>query len=355
MKNFNRQALEKQKKLKISAFILMGAFCLFFLFELYVPKSPAQSLVVIYEAKEGSGINQIANELANQKIIKNAFFFKFYIIISGWRSNLQAGKYDLSSSMSVAKITEKFVSGDVIKNKITIIEGWNLEDIARYLESKDFYAKKDFLDSSKKDWSQDFEFLKDLPPARASGAQAGKPKYMSLEGYIFPDTYYLPIGAKPDKFLKTVLNNFNKKLNPDLKSEILRQHKSIFQIITMASILEKEVKSSDDKKIVSGILWKRIKNNIPLQIDSTINYITGKNDPRVSIKDTKINSPYNTYKYYGLPEGPISNPGMDSILAAVYPKNSPYWYYLSADETGKTIFSETLREHEMAIARYLKP
>ena len=122
----------------------------------------------------------------------------------------------------------------------------------------------------------------------------------------------------------------------------------------MASILEKEVVSLHDKKIVAGILWKRIANGVPLQVDSTINYITQKNNASVSVKDTDIDSPYNTYKYSGLPKGPISNPGIDSIMAAIYPTKSQYWYYLSADGTGKTIFSQTLEEHAAAIAKYLK-
>jgi len=123
----------------------------------------------------------------------------------------------------------------------------------------------------------------------------------------------------------------------------------------MASMIEKEVQTPEDKKMVSGILWKRITEGMPLQVDATVNYITGKHDKGVQIKDTVIDSPYNTYKYYGLPKGPISNPGMDSIQAAIYPQKSVYWYYLSATKTGETIFSKTLEEHNLAISKYLKP
>jgi len=105
--------------------------------------------------------------------------------------------------------------------------------------------------------------------------------------------------------------------------------------------------------LVSGILWERLKNKIPLQVDATITYITGKNDIKVSVEETKIDSPYNTYKYLGLPKGPICNPGLESILAAIYPKKSEYWYYLSTPE-GETIFSKTLEEHNIAKAKYLK-
>ena len=147
-----------------------------------------------------------------------------------------------------------------------------------------------------------------------------------------------------------MLVNFDKKLTPELRTQIQKQKKTIFEIITMASMIEKEVRSLNDKKIVSGILWKRISIGMPLQLDATINYITDKNDPGVAIKDTKIDSPYNTYKYKGLPKGPISNPGIDSTTAAIYPTQTKYWYYLT---DGTTIFSETLQQHNEAKAKYL--
>jgi UPF0755 protein len=177
-----------------------------------------------------------------------------------------------------------------------------------------------------------------------------KPKDVGLEGYLFPDTYEITLGNNCDDILNAMLENFDQKLTPALRTEITNQKKSIFEEITMASLLEKEVKTLDDKKIVSGILWKRISIGMPLQLDSTVNYATGKSDASVLIKDTKIDSPYNTYKYPGLPKGPISNPGMDSIMAAIYPKATNYWYYLS---DGKTIFSETLEQHDIAKAKYL--
>jgi UPF0755 protein len=145
-----------------------------------------------------------------------------------------------------------------------------------------------------------------------------------------------------------MLANFGKKLNPELREKIAVQKKTIFDIVTMASLLEKEVITLDDKKIVAGILWKRLEIGMPLQLDATVNYVTGKNDPSVTIKDTTIDSPYNTYKYKGLPKGPISNPGIDSIIATIYPKKTNYWYYLT---DGKTIFSETLQQHNTAKAK----
>ncbi len=332
----------KNKKLLIVSCLLFTVFCLLIWWEIYVPKFFSSNQTIIYTAQRGMSDEEIARDLQKQRIIKNSIWFRFYATISRQDFKMQAGTYELSPSMSVAQIVRKFVLGDVIKNKITIIEGWNLKDIAQYLESKNIGSKKDFLNLVNQDFSREYDFLKD------------KPQNLSLEGYIFPDTYEISIGQKPEGLLKNILDNFNKKMTPELRKEISLQNKSIFQIIIMASILEKEVVSQEDKKIVSGILWKRIENNMGLNVDATINYITGKNDARATINDTKINSPYNTYKYRGLPLGPISNPGMDSILASIYQTRSDYWYYLSADGDGKTIFSKTLEEHNEARAKYLR-
>lgn len=347
-----------KKNLLIGFFLFMAAL---FLLLAFVPKSLTQSPAVFYSLQKGTGYKNIAEDLKRQKIINSPLFFKFYVLISGSYSKLQAGNYELSQSMSVAQIVKKFVKGDIVKNKITVIEGWSVKDIAKYLEEKNLYSAKDFLDLTIKDWNQDQSTCKtSARPSTQNFECSGfpflkdRPKNSSLEGYIFPDTYYVAENSSPKELLNSTLSNFDKKLSSDLREEIARQNKSIFKIITMASMLEKEVKTLEDKKIVSDILWKRIKEGIPLQIDATVNYVTGKSDAKVSIKDSQIDSMYNTYKYYGLPLGPISNPGMDSILAAIYPEESSYWYYLSADGNGQTIFSKTLDEHNEARLKYFK-
>ena len=150
-----------------------------------------------------------------------------------------------------------------------------------------------------------------------------------------------------------MLDNFDKKVTSDIRREIERQKKTLFEIITMASLIEKEVRTEEDRSVVSGILWKRLSIGMALQVDATIVYITGKNTTRISSEETKINSPYNTYRRPGLPPGPIANPGLSAIHAAIYPKESPYLYYLSTPD-GNTIFSRTLEEHNKAKSRYLR-
>lgn len=321
---------------------MISALCFLFLWQIYVPAFFSSGEKIIYSAQRGAGIADITNDLKEKKLIKSSLFFKLYVILFVKHASLQAGTYELSPAMPIAKIVKKLAAGDIVNEKVTIVEGWTIKDIAKHLESKKVYPEKDFLNltTENKDWSE-FSFLHD------------KPKDLSLEGYLFPDTYFIASGEKPEKLIINILENFDKKLTSQLRQEIANQKKSIFKIVTMASLLEKEVISLEDKKIVAGILWKRLENNMSLQVDATINFITNKNKARTSLDDITIDSPYNTYKYLGLPKGPIGNPGMESILAAIYPQESDYWYYLSSNGNKETIFSRTLDDHNLAKIKYL--
>ena len=290
----------------VSIFICQG---------IYLPKDSSSVEKKLFSVEKGESLFKIADNLGKEDLIKNKSFFDFYIFIKGTQRKLQAGEYYLSPSENVPTIAKKIISGDVAKMVVTIPEGFTVKQIEERLNLK-------------------------LPGE-------------NLEGFLFPDTYQFPIGVSGEEVVSKMRDNFDKKLTADLREEIKNQKKTIFEIITMASLIEKEVKTKEDKEVVSGILWKRLKNNIPLQVDATIFYITGKKTTEISIEETKIDSLYNTYKYKGLPLGPVCNPGLESIKAAIYPKNSEYWYYLSTPE-GETIFSKTLEEHNIAKAKYLK-
>ncbi len=338
--------LSKNEKMKRKIFLvfiilIILIIAIFLWRDIYLPLNPHSTKVINFIIKKGSDAKEISLELKKEKLIRHSSIFRIYVLFSRASKKLQAGQYELSPSMSLSEIVKKIFRGEVIKKKITIIEGWNLKDIASYFEENDICSREEFIELTKKDFNGEFDILKD------------KPKDLSLEGYLFPDTYEIIPGTPPEEIIKKILSNFDKKLTSELKQEISRQKKTIFEIVTMASIIEKEVKTLEEKKIVSGIFWKRIKIGQPLQSCATINYITGKNNPAAFLKDIEIDSPYNTYKYYGLPLGPISNPGLDSIIAAIYPTETEYFYYLSTPE-GKTIFSRTLKEHNAAKAKYLK-
>lgn len=326
----------------LTLFVFGIAFLtLYFWSGIYLSKSKNFSETKIIQIKKGDTLEEIAQKLEREGLIKKARFFTLYNFVSCNTPRLKAGYYLFSPSMTIPEIVAKIVRGEVIKDKITIIEGWSTKDVANHFETKNICQKEDFFRIISKDFSSEFEFLKD------------KPKNQNLEGYLFPDTYEIIYGEEPENLIKRILKNFDKKITQEMRKEIENQRKTIFEIVTMASLLEKEVKTIEEKKLVSGILWKRLENKMPLQVDATINYITGKRTTKISIEETKIDNPYNTYLYLGLPPGPICNPGLDSLTAAIHPQGSDYWYYLTAPE-GTTIFSKTYQEHLIAKAKYLK-
>ena len=300
---------------KSSFFLIFLLFLGIFLWwGVYLPKDYNATETKLFFVEEGQGLFQIAENLGKEGLIKNKFFFDFYAFLKGAQEKLQAGKYSLSPAMSVAEIARKIVSGDIAKMVVTIPEGWTQKQIEERLGLK-------------------------LPGE-------------NLEGFLFPDTYQFPLGVSGEEVVKKMRDNFEKKLAP-YQNEISGAGLTLFEVVTMASLLEKEVKTKEDRELVSGILWKRLENNIPLQVDATITYITGQKTTKISREETQIDSPYNTYKYLGLPKGPICNPGLESIIASLYPKDSDYWYYLSNPD-GETIFSKTLEEHNYAKSKYLR-
>ncbi|OIO45629.1 MAG: hypothetical protein AUJ24_00290 [Parcubacteria group bacterium CG1_02_36_42] len=358
--------MEKNSNITKKSWVIVSLCFLFFVFcflifvwqGIYLPKNP-MGKEKIFAIGKGEGVREISFNLEKEGLIKSRLFFRIYVLSKGVSRNLQAGNYSLSPSMAIPEIAQKIVSGDVIKEKITVIEGWNKKEIANYLEERGIIQSKDFLEKTKYIyWKEKYYFLKDRPDLNSYDRGNHGQEERDIEGYLFPDTYYIRKQETDNKeqseeIIRNMLDNFDKKLTPDLREEINLQGKTIFEIITMASMLEKEVKDFEAKKLVSGILWKRFKNGIPLQVDATITYITGKKTTQISLEDLQIDSPYNAYKYRGLPLGPICNPGLESILAAIYPKESEYWYYLSTPEE-TTIFSKTLQEHNLAKVKYLR-
>jgi uncharacterized YceG family protein len=164
--------------------------------------------------------------------------------------------------------------------------------------------------------------------------------------------YFFSKKLTSEEIVKKMLNNFDSQLTLELRDEIAKQGKSLEEVVTMASIIEKEVISEKDRKIASGIFWDRIKNGQPLQSCATISYVLGTNKKQYTFEDTRIQSPYNTYLNQGLPPGPICNPGISAIRAAIYPTNTDYNYFLSDPETGNTVFSKTIEEHNSNKVKY---
>lgn len=334
---------------------LGAAGAVFFASNILIPIDYRNHSTLIFSVAKGEGSYRIASKLKEAGLIHSRTGFVLYALLSGHAFTLQTGEYLLSPSMNARTLVQKFASGDVLKETITIKEGWNLRDIAAEFERQGFFGTEDFfrvtgypgVDYRKeqnlprpKDFSREFPFLKD------------KPLHVSLEGYLFPDTYQITRAGTPESFVRQALSNFQAHLTPEIVAAIEAQQKTLFEVITFAALIEKEVRTFEDKKIVAGILQKRMDSNMRLQADASVVYIRDGNYYKVSIEETQIESPYNTYRVYGLPLGPISNPGLESIQAVLEPVESPYWFYLSAAD-GTTIFTSNFEEHKAAKARYL--
>lgn len=228
-----------------------------------------------------------------------------------------------------------------------VIEGWRNSDISKELVSKNLLSAKEFDDIVKNDYSSRYAFLKD------------KPASLDLEGYLYPDTYRVFASSTPEEIIFKMLDNFDKKLDSQMRADILAQGKTIHEILTMASIIEKEAPISyktgniDNARIVSGIFWNRIKAGQALQSCATLAYILGVNKTQYSEADTNIVSPFNTYRNPGLPPGPIANPGILAIRAAIYPIKTNYNYFLTPSGTKDLVFSATYEEHLRNKNKYL--
>jgi UPF0755 protein len=333
-------------------FLILSSTSYYFYEGIYKhPKSSKIEKSFIVE--KGEGAKQIAIKLTDENIISDPYPLLVYLFFTDSYEKIKAGPYSLNSQMSGKEIADIIVGGKIAKTKITVIEGWNIDQIGVYLQSQKITTQANLynitgnpMSSTSPNLSSEiynrFSFLKD------------KPEKSSLEGYLFPETYYIENNADAENIVIKMISELDNKITPKMEGDIAKQNKSIFQIITMASIIEKEVKTLDDKKMISGILWKRIEIGQPLQADATVLYALNKNGAdKVYTKYTEINSPYNTYKYKGLPAGPICSPGLESIIAAIYPTPNDYFYYLSKPD-GTTIFSKNLEEHNIAKAKYLK-
>ncbi|MBU3895825.1 endolytic transglycosylase MltG [Patescibacteria group bacterium] len=319
------------------ACLLVFVFAVFLWSSMYLPLDLRTNKMVGFSIEKGEGAKQISVKLKEQGIIRFSSAFRIYALFSGSSHILQAGEYNLSPSLSASEIVIKMTSGDVVRERITIPEGWDIKKIGQYFEREEICTQQEFEELLKEDFSQGISILSEKPG--------------SLEGYLFPETYEFAKGVSARIIVKKMLSTLDEEFTLEMREEVKAQGRSIDDVIILASIIEKEVKSLEDKKIVSGVLQKRMEMGMLLQVDATIVYMTGRSP--VLYADLKIDSPYNTYMYKGLPARPISSPGIDSIIAAIYPTESNYLYYISAPD-GRTIFSKTLGEHNAAVRKYLR-
>jgi len=311
----------------------------------------ATSEEINFTVNQGDRVEDISKNLEESGLIKSPFYFDWYASFANIDKKLQAGEYILDKNMSTKDIIRLLAAGNSLSNEKTvkIIEGWRIKQIAEYLEKEQGFNAEEFIKLTNS--GEGTCFAKEI----CQFSQLDYiPKGGSLEGYLFPDTYRIFTDATAEEVIAKMLNNFELKITDEMLADIKKQGKTLHEIIIMASLVEKEVRKVEDMKIVSGIFWNRINRGQPLESCATLAYILGVNKPQYSIEDTEINSPYNTYKNYGLPPGPISNPGLNAINAAIYPTKTDYLYFLNELESGETHFAKTFDEHIKNKRLYLK-
>ncbi|MDD5760839.1 MAG: endolytic transglycosylase MltG, partial [Candidatus Pacebacteria bacterium] len=303
---------------------------------------------------KGENLKIVADRLESEGYISSSVLFQMYFKIKGQERNIKAGDYQFSPPLTIKTIYEAITNGKSAQNNnFLITEGETLLEIEENLKAKNLIDKF----SSLKKWQlKDFFDLFGVNEFQiiSFSVFSKLPEDAPLEGFLFPDSYHLPKGMEEKEILSIFINNFVSKISGNLIWEIENnlflkvngEKRTFYEVLTMASLLEKEVLEKEDKQIVSDILWRRLDNNFPLQVDATICYAQFESFKKCSLSRDlfKIDSPYNTYLYKGLPPTPINNPGLESIQAALTPKANNYWYYLTDWKTGNTIFSETYED-----------
>lgn len=290
----------------------------------------------IFVIQKGESLTSVADRLDREGLIKSSLSFRFLVLVKGLAGQIQAGDFRLRPSSTTEEIAYILTHGS-LDVWLTFPEGWRREEFGRRLAANlEEFGYQEYVDLTEE-----------------------------LEGYLFPDTYLIPKEASPSAVIDILTKNFDKKFTLGLEAGAKAEGLTKSQVIIFASIIEREARHDEDRSLVAGILLKRWQKGWPLQADATVQYAKATNAynlqpntsinwwPKVSKSDLKIDSPYNTYKYFGLPPAPICNPGLASIKAVVNPEESNYWFYL-ADPSGAVHYAKTNEEHNENIEKYLR-
>lgn len=292
---------------------------------------------VRFEVEPGENVYDLSQRLESRGLIASRYAFLLYVARQGKANTLVAGTYSLSGDLTIAEITYMVTEGKTVSRdtRITFPEGWNSKKMAERLTANNLPGKEFLVlvQNPKAEWLQKYDFLNGLP------AQ------VSLEGFLFPDTYFFDPEASAEAIIEKMLANFGRKIDASYRAAVKDQKRTLFDTVTLASIVENEVRSAEDRKVVADIFLRRLAIGQALQSCATLQYILGVDRVQYSYEETQTPSPYNTYINPGLPPGPIGNPGLLSLQATLSPQSNPYFYFLSDPETGKTIFSVTYDEH----------
>ena len=337
----NFEELKANRNFRKIAAVLVVFIVIFALFSLVYDSEEADvnaEQPVQFKVKLGMDAAEIARALEKKNVIDSSLKFRVLAKWNGYEDQLKTGSYTLHTGMTYDEVFEKLLAGEVEIVTFTIPEGFGVKDIAKRLSDMGLVDKEEFLDEAKK--FAPYDYIEKHSEAN-----------YYCEGFLFPDTYEVDKDIAVEKLLKLMAENFDYRLTEEIRERAKEENLSIYDLITMASLIEKEVRFAQDRPIVAQVFFKRLKIGMPLQTDASLQYLMDAPKEDVSIEDTKIKSPYNTYLNMGLPPGPIANPGLDAIEAVLNPANTDYLYFV-ADRNGHNHYANTYDEHLELVNKY---
>ncbi len=359
----------------IGVCILIGFW---FLYSEIFTAEAQKSDKVIFDVRQGESVTTLAERLDEERIIRSPWLFRKYVGFKGLDRDIRFGTFEVSSPITLSRVVAALQKPGVYEREITIIPGWDLRDIAEYFEKEGIATPAEFFDVVG-DPAHEYSLTRQLPagllrivpypasepPFRVLGSKAW---FVGLEGYLRPDTYRIFQDATLDDIIVKLLaardTEMTDQMYADAKTVLTRLYPekastaptvSFHDVLTVASLLEREVRGPKDKALVADIIWSRYVHGVPLQLDSTVHYaVNKKGDVFTTPSDRDSQNPWNTYKYPGLPPGPIAMPTLESILAAIYPEKNEYQYFLTTLDTGEVKYAKTLDEHNQNVWKYLR-
>ncbi|MCS6962597.1 endolytic transglycosylase MltG [Thermoflexus sp.] len=299
---------------------------------------------VTFTIHPGQSVMEVAQALEEAGLIRDAFLFRAYVRYHGLDREIEAGEYTLNKTMTIPQIVEALRSGRQAEWTVRVREGLRLEEVAEAIAAQTHLSAQAILEAARDGlrWRRDFPFLADLPP----GA--------TLEGYLFPDTYRLARDATAEAMIRRMLENFGRKVTSEKIAGARARGLSLHQVITLASIVEREAVLPEERPLIASVYLNRLTAGMKLDADPTVQYALGYQPDQKTwwksplvLEDLQVDSPYNTYRYPGLPPGPIANPGLASIEAVLNPAETDYFYFMAdcIKKDGSHWFARTHEEH----------
>jgi UPF0755 protein len=317
--------------------LIIGIFLVFFMIYEFAatPVAAVANSEVNVTIKQGMTSDEIGQVLYDKGLFPSAMIFRLYARMYGLEHSLQAGDYLFDKDMTIRHMVDMMARGETASRTLLVPEGYTIDQIAQLVEKTKIGKAQMF-----KQLAVNYAPYDDMVSSADVTYKA--------EGYLFPATYQFSSGVTEQQVLDAMTTQFHNRFTPEMVSRAAEEGLSVRQVVILASLVEKEAQKEADRSVIAGVFLNRLRQAMPLQSCATIQYILGYPKAELSVQDTELPSPYNTYQHNGLPPGPIANPGMASIMAVLYPAQTDYLYFV-ADKQGAHHFSKTYEEHLLAI------